>query len=123
MKIIENESVIFCDIDDTLTMWQDTDDAVWVRCPHYGEKYKLAVNRGNLKILKDRKARGSFIVVWSAGGYAWANAVVQALGIEKYVDQIMSKPIGYIDDRPAEKILGEHIYIPHNSGYGKRSYG
>jgi hypothetical protein len=121
MTVIRNEQVIFCDVDDTLIMWQEPvacQPVAIIECPYSGKQYTLSINLGNLKILKDRKVRGSTIIVWSAGGHAWAEAVVRALGIEKYVDYCMSKPIGYIDDKPANKILGEHIYIPYGSSYG-----
>lgn len=123
MKIIESELVMMCDVDDTLVMWgpqySTSAKCVFVSNPHDGERSRLVPNKGNIKILKDRKARGSFIVVWSAGGYAWAQAVVEALDLEKYVDLIMTKPHAYIDDKQAEDIMGERIYIPYGSGYGE----
>lgn len=121
MTVIKNEQVIMCDIDDTLIMWQKRKTGcaeVDVTCPHSGRKYTLPINFGNLKVLKDRKARGSTIIVWSAGGFAWAKAVVEAMKLQDHVDFIMSKPIGYIDDKSADKILGEHIYIPYGGSYG-----
>ncbi len=119
MKVIKNEQVIMIDIDDTLVMWNaPRSDIVEILCPYSKVIKNLTRNRGNIKVLKDRKARGSTIVVWSAGGHAWAEAVVKALNLEEHVDYIMSKPIGYVDDKTADKILGEHIYIPYGSHYG-----
>lgn len=120
MTIIANEQVIFCDIDDTLIMWLDTtsEPVVLVTCPYSNKEYMLPINLGNRKILMDRKARGTTIIVWSAGGHAWAKAVIEAMKLQDYVDYIMSKPMGYIDDKKADEILGERIYIPFRSKYG-----
>lgn len=123
MRVIEIESTIFIDCDDTLVMWDKTSfdgrEIVRVKNPHYGDESVLGIHRGHIKILKDRKARGSFIVVWSAGGYAWAKAVVEALKLEQYVDLVMTKPHAYIDDKTAEAFMGERIYLPYGGGYGK----
>ena len=38
----------------------------------------------------------------------------------KSVDLIMTKPHAYIDDKPAEEFMGEHIYLPYGNGYGEK---
>lgn len=120
--VVLKESTVFCDVDDTLVMWgkiKRGEKAIAVTCPHGGHQEYLRPHKGHIKILKDRKARGSFIVVWSAGGFAWANAVVKALGLENHVDLIMTKPHCYIDDKEAKDIMGERIYLPYGNGYGE----
>lgn len=123
MKVISQESTVFVDCDDTLVMWgvkaRKGEKLVAVTNPHDGSQSYLAAHLGHIKVLKDRKARGSYVVVWSAGGYAWANSVVKALGLEPYVDLVMTKPHMYIDDKKAEEFMGEHLYIPYESGYGR----
>lgn len=125
MKVIDTESTIFVDVDDTLVMWNadiiaaNYTSTVRITSPHDGSVSNLLPHRGHIKILKDRKARGSFIVVWSAGGFAWANAVVKALNLEAYVDLIMTKPHAYIDDKQASEIMGERIYLTYGTGYGQ----
>ncbi len=123
MKVINIESTVFFDVDDTLIMWDTanygTKEVIKIQNPHYSEYVSCVLpHKGHIKILKDRKARGSFIVVWSAGGFAWAKAVVKALELEKYVDLIMTKPHAYVDDKTASEIMGERIYLPYKSGYG-----
>jgi hypothetical protein len=123
MKVINQESTVFVDCDDTLVMWGkykefDTRDKVEIKNPHDGTSSFLFPHLGHIKVLKDRKARGSFIVVWSSGGFAWAEAVVKALGLENHVDLCMTKPHMYIDDKKATEWMGEHLYIPYGSGYG-----
>jgi len=53
--------------------------------------------------MRRHKIRGSTIIVWSAGGAAWAKKAVEALGIEELVDIIMCKPRWYVDDLPADE--------------------
>jgi len=122
-RVINIESTIFIDCDDTLVMWDKKltgTQSIKVVSPHDGSAEYLRPHAGHIKILKDRKARGSYIVVWSAGGFAWAEAVVKALELEAYVDLIMTKPHAYIDDKPAEEFMGEHIYLPYGNGYGEK---
>jgi len=122
MKVITQESTIFIDIDDTLVMWgkaKRNEKVIHITCPYSHQQETLRPHKGHIKVLKDRHARGSFIVVWSAGGYQWANAVVKALGLEKHVDLVMSKPHAYVDDKQAVEIMGERIYLPYEGGYGR----
>lgn len=119
--VVENEQLVMVDCDDTLVMWETSNPnfkTVKIVDPYDGKLLKLKVHAGHVKVLKDRKARGSFVIVWSAGGYKWAKAVVEALGLTSYVDLICSKPLMYIDDKKAEDILGEHLYLGPNSKYG-----
>lgn len=121
MKVIANESTVFIDVDDTLVMWGTVpgDEHVKVQSPHDGMYATLRPHHGHIKVLKDRKARGSFIVVWSSGGFAWAEAVVKALGLGAHVDICMTKPHMFIDDKQAHEIMGERLYIPYGDGYGR----
>lgn len=122
MNIINNESIIFFDVDDTLVMWQEAkkgQKAIGITCPYDGRQEYLLPHAGHIKILKDRKARGSVIVVWSAGGFQWAEAVVKALGLADYVDFVMSKPHAYVDDKMSDEFMGERIYLPYGGRYGQ----
>lgn len=122
MKVVSKESTIFIDCDDTLVMWGKAkrgQKVVAVTNTLDGSQDYLRPHKGHIKILKDRKARGSFIVVWSAGGYAWAESVVKALKLQDYVDLVMTKPHAYVDDKKSEEFMGEHIYLPYGSGYGE----
>lgn len=125
LLLTQSESIIFVDCDDTLVMWGDDlragDRTVSIENPHNpGEFDILRVNEGHLRVLKDRYMRGSYIIVWSAGGYQWAETVVKALELEDYVHQIMSKPLAYMDDKDASQILGERIYLGSRPTYGAK---
>ncbi len=122
MKVINNEQLIMIDVDDTLVMWgkvKKGKKAIAITSPYDGTQEILRPHKGHIKILKDRKARGACIVVWSHGGYRWAEAVVKALKLESYVDYCASKPFMYIDDTEAENILGERLYLGPDSNYGE----
>lgn len=90
-----------------------------VTCPHDGKP--LCVNRHepHIKLLMNHKARGKTIIVWSQGGYQWAEAVVKALGLTEHVDFIMSKPRAYVDDLPVQEWMKDRIYINPDSNWGQ----
>lgn len=124
MKVIQNESNIFVDVDDTLVMWNwdiapEPHDLVFILDPYDNKEYALRPHLPNMKVLKSQKARGSYITVWSQSGYQWANAVVKALDLVEYVDQVMTKPRAYIDDLPCQEWMGERIYLKPESKYGQ----
>lgn len=102
MQVLKNDRSFFFDVDDTLIMWYDN-GITWE--PH----------TKHVDMLKKAKIRGQFVVVWSAGGYEWAEKAVKMLKLEKYVDIVMSKPDWWVDDLPADKVLSKHgeIYLPH----------
>lgn len=122
MKVVRNESNVFFDVDDTLVMWEPVGEgpAITIPCPHSTDSYyMLSPHEAHIKLLKNHKARGSHITVWSQSGYAWAEAVVKALGLEDYVDQVMTKPRAHIDDLPCTEWMGERIYLSPDSNYGR----
>ena len=114
MKVIESEQVWFFDCDDTLILWDraGTGGATYITCPYDLSEYAVGIHGGNSQLLKEKKARGCTIVVWSQGGYKWAEAVVKHLGLEQHVDYVMSKPIGICDDLPASAWMPSPTYIP-----------
>lgn len=124
MIVAKSEQVITFDCDDTLIFWDDQcytggalENYIEMICPHDGAKTYHRVHKRHVAFLKKQKAKGYTVVVWSAGGTAWAEAVVLKLGIEGYVDIVMSKPQKYVDDiLDANHILGNHIYLSED-GY------
>jgi hypothetical protein len=107
----------FFDVDDTLVMWDipegieiNDDRLVSINCK--GIEDRLFPNKHNIELLKKFSARGHSVVVWSGGGADWAEAVVDALGLNQYVDVVVNKPQYYMDDiaNPKEWI-GKHGYF------------
>lgn len=126
IKSIHSESVWACDIDDTLIIWNaDTtgNKTITFTEPHTNDIITVVVNENNIRLLKEKKSRGSFIILWSQGGWQYAETIAVALGIEKYVDIVMSKPVGLIDDLPAEKWLPNPVNIDYRTNYKKPNKG
>ena len=122
MKVIENEDVSPFDVDDTLIMTTTgvsaADSLVEVPDPLEPSRLiKFKVNESMVRLLREQHHRGSYVIVWSRGGYEWASAVVTALGLSNSVDLIMSKPKTYFDDLPVEKWLTDRVYLEPRSNY------
>lgn len=124
MIAIPCNQTVFFDVDDTLVMWDATPEELKARgvnfiCPgsiididNDGNKQfsppwteRLLPHRKHIEQLKKHKMRGHTIIVWSAGGWDWATAVVKALQLDNFVDLVISKPTWAYDDlQPAEFI-------------------
>lgn len=116
MKVIQNEQIIMCDVDFTLLLWdlKDSIDTIKFIDPYTGQIRFVAVHRPNLKLLTSRLARGATVFVWSASGHAWAKAAMDALELDHENLFVLSKPIGYIDDKPCQDWMGERIFLPED---------
>jgi len=110
---MNNESVICFDVDETLIMHKA--GKLKVKDPYVEKTYhKVKPHNKHIQLLKTHKGRGYCIVVWSAGGVKWAENVVKALDLESYVDLIITKPLKYVDDLEADKILTSRVYLNDN---------
>jgi hydroxymethylpyrimidine pyrophosphatase-like HAD family hydrolase len=118
MQTIRRDQVIMVDIDGTLVKEISKNDSnlhhTTVSIPHplRGNEATLRIPMSkNIQLIKDMHTRGRFIVVWSAGGYAWADSVVRALNLENFVDLVMEKPIAYVDDLDCQDFMGHRIFL------------
>lgn len=121
-KVIHNESVVMVDVDDTLILHLSPSELlgkkkVEVYDPITKGFIVVAVHGPMVRLVQEESHRGSFVVVWSRGGYEWASNVVKALGLEESVDQIMSKPIAYFDDKPIDEWLKYRVYLKPDTIY------
>lgn len=115
MQILNRDQVIMIDVDGTLIRDAHNAEEVCVTAiphPYRGNSpvHKVKLN-SNINLLKDMHTRGRCIIVWSAAGHQWAQAVVQALNLENFVDFVMEKPIAYIDDLHAVDFMGPRIFL------------
>jgi len=78
---------------------------------------RQGVNTNMVRLLREEHHRGGYIIVWSRSGWEWARNVVQALGLEKYVHEVKSKPIAYFDDTPVKKWMTDRVYIGPDEMY------
>lgn len=129
MIVLPSDNGVFCDVDDTLVMWSPTQEerekyGIDVLCPgsnilkedgtlSVGPSWteRLVPHFTHIEQLKKHKARGHFVCVWSAGGWEWAQAAVKALGLENYVDLVISKPTWTYDDLQAEEFMPKSKYM------------
>lgn len=115
-----NKQTIFFDCDDTLVMWppyQGPDaELLHIADPYNPNKPPIGVypHKRHISYLKkSQQFNKATIVVWSAGGEPWARNVVEALGLEKYVTHILSKPDIYVDDLKANEFMGLRYYLDY----------
>lgn len=122
MKIIQSEYLVMVDVDDTLVM-HDTqgvyeEDIITVMDPlNQKNRIELVPNKNMIRLLREEKSKGATIIVWSRGGYKWANTVVKALGLESCVHMIMTKPLVYFDDKDVTEWMKYRVYIGPNDSY------
>lgn len=114
MFINDNELSIMFDVDQTLIMWDnalfDTNSICIVRPDTKRHNYVLP-HIEHIELLKQHHHRGYWVTVWSASGTAWAVAVVEALELKEYVNEVRTKPLKFVDDLQANEILGTRVYI------------
>ena len=114
MKVIRKNPV-FYDVDDTLILYEG--DGEYVDVEYFGDKVRVLPHKMHCRFLKNNKRRGFSVHVWSQQGHEWAKAVVEALGLEDFVDFVSSKPQSYFDDLAADswmqRIWVEDRELPH----------
>lgn len=121
MKIFKGELTMSVDVDNTLLMWEEEPykpgkGKIKVIDPNDGNARYLVPHQRHVNFVRKCAKRGYQITVWSAGGWAWAEAAVRALKLEDYVTKIETKPVKFIDDLEAHEILGTRIFLPNTEG-------
>jgi hydroxymethylpyrimidine pyrophosphatase-like HAD family hydrolase len=113
VQVISNELIMPFDVDETLLLKADASrsDNILLDCPHDNSLQERQVHEAHVKLLRDKKARGYTIIVWSARGHAWAKSAVEALGLQHSVDLVMTKPTAYVDDLPVEQWMPYRIFV------------
>lgn len=117
MKVINNENIVGCDIDDTLLMWDSptVEGPGKVKLDFAGGVVFLTPHHYHIQLLKTYKERGYYIIFWSANGSAHATRAVEALGLEYLADgktgHVQGKLTKHMDDNPdSASILGPRVY-------------
>jgi FMN phosphatase YigB (HAD superfamily) len=105
---------LFSDVDETLILFGKEDHPEAIELENNGFKMRVVPHKKHIDMIKRCKFRGHRIVVWSAGGSEWAEHVVKSLGLEDYVDLVISKPDFYIDDLKSDKFMPESNRVYFN---------
>lgn len=127
MKTIKATRLVTFDVDDTLVIWDwksivpDGNGLVSITDPNNSVAVLVYPHNRHIELMKQFKARGHTVIVWSQGGHEWAEAVCKALGIEGMVDYVMDKPNWYVDDLPSSAWMKDPVYLdPMNPAKDKR---
>lgn len=113
MQVVESNNITCFDVDNTLVLWNEPYEIDI--CISYGEEIiDLKRHLGHIALLKHCKQRGDYIIVWSQNGQEWATKVIKKLGLESYVDLVLTKPIRHVDDKTdPQYIIGQRIFLGH----------
>jgi len=110
IKIPEkNGYTVFFDVDDTLIIWANNTALDAEACISITDNTGTILARPHqehIHALMDAHNAGHTVVVWSQGGADWAETVVKALQIEKFVDCCITKPTHLYDD------LDYYLWLP-----------
>lgn len=121
MKVFAYDHTVFVDVDNTLILYPTKHEIhnydLEVRCPYSYELLKFCKHKGHERLLKNCYAQGYAVVVWSAQGFAWCKAVIEAMELEEYVTMCMGKPQIIVDDKDFDKWPIANLYL--SGGFGK----
>lgn len=124
MQTIDNHNPVFFDVDDTLILSSENaypalpgSKFVTINDPITNKTLDYKINEPMIRLLEEEVAKNSFVVVWSRGGYQWAQAVVLALKLEDKVNLVMAKPMVYFDDKEVSDWLKYRVYISPDIRY------
>lgn len=117
MIVVESDRAAFFDVDETLILMDDIDFQHPLLTTIEDEKHgifaRVIPHEAHIQKMKEHHSRGHKVFVWSAGGWAWAQAVVIDLGLEQYVTAIIPKgPWAWDDLPPAEWLKQSYIKPP-----------
>ena len=104
MVTFKERKTVYFDVDDTLLEWKTCkrSDKDAVKIVNNGHTFYKKAIVPNVEGLKAHSLAGHLVVVWSAGGATWAETVVRALKLQKFVNVILTKPDYYYDDKTAD---------------------
>lgn len=117
MKVIKATRSVFFDVDDTLVMWDwkahdpEGKGLVAIKDANSGVFEHVLPHFRHIELMKQFKARGHTVYVWSQGGHEWAAEVCRVLGIEHMVDYVLDKPNWYVDDLNVNAWMKAPIYL------------
>src|SRR5688500_2762298 len=116
MIVVENEKTAYFDVDDTLVIHHREDDPRAKEFVYDNGKYyytfHLVPHEKHIEELKLLHRTGWEVIVWSQGGSKWEKSVVETLGIQEFVDVVLTKPVRFYDDLRPEEFMVARNYVP-----------
>lgn len=103
MLLICADKVLACDIDDTLVYNEKPEDQTFedgILIESINHKQTVWPDEEIIENLKNYKAKGYFIILWSQSGYEWVDAIAKALNLTTIADIGISKVSICLDDLP-----------------------
>ena len=90
---------------------EDQPESLTLISPKTGNPFRVRPIWTHVSQLIQQRLKGLNIVVWSAGGSDWAEAVVNGLFLDDFVDVIMTKPDFLYDDSKPKDLMGRHFFF------------
>lgn len=105
--VVSNPNIVCFDVDETLVnwTWEPGKDTIVIKTS-WNTEIEVSPNHTTISKLISHSLIGHYVIVWSQGGNEWARAVVDGLGLTRYVNVIATKPKWYYDDIPADHWMG-----------------
>lgn len=112
MHVLKNPRIWEFDVDNTLILWDKSlyPEATKISIMTVRGDTEVIINQKNVNLLIKLAKIGWYIRVHSGSGVEWAEKIVCALGLEKYVDSVEAKPLGKTDDQPPGEGLAYLAY-------------
>jgi len=123
MEVITQVRIMF-DVDDTIIEWDThrhgeiTEKKGFITIDSGEVMMQVKPIPATIEAIKKHKGQGHHVTVWTAAGSDWAERVIKALKLEKYVDIVSSKPIIYYDDLPLDLWCKRKNLTPHGRPEG-----
>jgi len=110
MRVQMAENVVCYDVDGTLVS-ENSNGGIFITNPNNQIGKEYTSHTRNIELLKAHHGRGFFVKVWSAAGWQWAETVVKALNLERYVNSVETKPTLLVDDLEVQEVFPARIFL------------
>lgn len=111
MQVIKGTKYAYFDVDSTLVYSPSERDLSGFIFDGKGQRNIGGIlfesDDYHVQLLKEFKARGFTIIVWSAAGAEWCEKICKEFELSMYVDLCIGKPDWFIDDKPSYEFMSE----------------
>lgn len=114
MIVTKNDLVIYIDVDETLIFECDKNHPNSIKVNYYGQNKFIRPHNRHVNFIMSLKNRGYHVIVHSANGWKWAEHIIKKLKLDKYVHEVKSKSVKFVDDKEPDTWMGQRIYLEEN---------